>query len=419
MFSMDGAKASLKRRIKQALGRRPTYRIPELSVGNFSFDAEQKPPRLNLVIPAIGAARAFGGITTALRFFESARKFFPRSRICVIDEHEQEFESTRWSNWSLDDSNSDARNTIVFLKGSNVSLMLEPNDYFIATHWTTAYFIKALRDRMSQSFRIGPRPFVYLIQDFEPGFYAWSSRYVLADSTYANGLEIVAVFNTEMLRDYFSQAGYVFASSHAFEPTLNPTLAARRSSLMAHKKQRLMLVYGRPDTSRNAFELIVETLHTWCQKYEGARHWQLISLGEPHHDIVFDRGVVLQSKGKVTIEEYANYLLDAAVGLSLMVSPHPSYPPLEMAEFGISVVTNRFANKDLSSRSPNILSVMEASPVSLSEALTSCCERHEIGNSQIYQGAFLGEAEEFPFMAALCERWVVPELNRIALHEVG
>jgi hypothetical protein len=44
------------------------------------------------------------------------------------------------------------------------------------------------------------------------------------------------------------------------------------------------------------------------------------------------------------------------VGLSLMYTPHPSYPPLDLAASGAVVVTNKFANKtDLSQYSSNII----------------------------------------------------------------
>jgi hypothetical protein len=44
------------------------------------------------------------------------------------------------------------------------------------------------------------------------------------------------------------------------------------------------------------------------------------------------------------------------VGLSLMYTPHPSYPPLDLAASGAVVVTNRFGRKrDLDRYSPNIL----------------------------------------------------------------
>ena len=39
-----------------------------------------------------------------------------------------------------------------------------------------------------------------------------------------------------------------------------------------------------------------------------------------------------------------------------MVSPHPSYPPLEMAAAGLLVLSNTYANKDLSKLHDNIRS---------------------------------------------------------------
>jgi hypothetical protein len=416
MFSFGGLKGFIKHQIKEALKRRRGYRINELSVRNFSLDQLETSPRVNLVIPAIGAAHAFGGITTALRFFESARQFFPRSRICVLDEDFKQFEAIRWPSWSVDPAGN-SQNSIAFLKGSKVPLGLEPGDTFIATHWATALFVKAAREKMRASFQSDLRPFVYLVQDFEPGFYAWSSQYILAESTYAKGKEIIAVFNTELLRDYFLQAGYCFLSSYYFEPSLNPMLASLKTSLIKHPKKKLILVYGRPETSRNAFELVIETLHMWSSNYPDAHSWQLISLGEKHHDIVLNRGSVLRSMGKVSVEQYGNYLLDAAAGLALMVSPHPSYPPLEMAEFGVRVVTNQFANKDLSSRSTNILSVSEASPEALSDALIKCCEQYTTANCHVIPSAFLGQSDEFPFMKNLCDTLLAPQVVKSRHHE--
>ena len=56
--------------------------------------------------------------------------------------------------------------------------------------------------------------------------------------------------------------------------------------------------------------------------------------------------------GKASLDEYADHLNRAAVGVSLMVSPHPSYPPLEMAEAGVLAITNNYGSKDLSRRLP-------------------------------------------------------------------
>ena len=57
------------------------------------------------------------------------------------------------------------------------------------------------------------------------------------------------------------------------------------------------------------------------------------------------------------------------MGVSLMESPHPSYPPLEMASSGCITVTNCYESKSLENRSENIVSLDELSPTGLKTAL--------------------------------------------------
>lgn len=67
-------------------------------------------------------------------------------------------------------------------------------------------------------------------------------------------------------------------------------------------------------------------------------------------------------------------MLDTYAGISLMSSPHPSYPPLEMSVFGIKVITNNYSNKDLSSFNSNITSVASASPSVIAAKLNEICD---------------------------------------------
>lgn len=160
MFSFD--ELGLKGRIKRVIQERRGYRIPQLSMGTFALVAIEREPRLNLVIPGVSASRIFGGASTAIRFFELARRHFPRARIVVIDERERQFEPKRWPKWSNKIDHS-ANNTITFLKNSRTPLAVEPNDYFVATHWTTAYFVKTIKQTTDYKFATAERPFVYLI----------------------------------------------------------------------------------------------------------------------------------------------------------------------------------------------------------------------------------------------------------------
>jgi len=61
----------------------------------------------------------------------------------------------------------------------------------------------------------------------------------------------------------------------------------------------------------------------------------------------------------------------------LMVSPHPSYPPLEMAAFGMGVVTNRYDNKRLDETMANVVSLESMTPESISAALTAQIDAYE------------------------------------------
>jgi hypothetical protein len=349
----------------------------------------------------------FGGGATALRLFEAMRSQFDRARVVVLDEDENEFEPLRWAGWDLEGRKSASDRSVAYMSNRQATLEIEAGDVFIATTWATAYQVRQFMTKLGRQFPRRNPQFIYLIQDFEPALYPFSSQYLMAESTYVNGEATLAVFNTRLLMEYFRERGYSFHREFCFEPKLNERLASLRGQRDDVSKERLMLVYGRPSVHRNAFELLVEALHHWSELFEGASRWKVVSLGEKHRTIELGRGVQLQSLGKVTLDEYASFLKRASVGLSLMVSPHPSYPPLEMADFGIRVVTNRFAGKNLAQRSENIMSPPEASPVTIAETLKAACEEFEVrpwgNNPQAGRSAFLSSDQEFPFLHSLFE----------------
>ena len=77
------------------------------------------------------------------------------------------------------------------------------------------------------------------------------------------------------------------------------------------------------------------------------------------------------------MEAYGELLRTSAVGLSLMSSPHPSYPPLEMAHLGVITITNWYANKDLSSAHDNIISISDIRSETIAEAVAMACKKFE------------------------------------------
>jgi len=352
----------------------PGFEIPEVLPIMARAADPSTGPRLNLLVPAISQRHVFGGIETALQVFDAVRQHFAHARIILTDEvAPQPGTDAYYSQWPIValDQELPHQNHIVAAGarwGQTVSVHAQ--DYFMATAWWTAHNAIALLAWQQNQFpQIDSRSMLYLIQDYEPGFYPWSSRYVLAQATYNQPERTIAVINSHWLGDYLHAQGHQFFRQHVLHPRLHPALAAVRNSRDWFPKDRQLLVYGRPGTDRNAFSVIVATLRLWVQRYPAASQWEILSAGEPFALIDLGHGCQLQSVGKLSIEAYADMLSRTAVGISLMISPHPSYPPLEMAAFGARVLTNRFANKDLSAVSSYLVSVDQPDPAKLATAL--------------------------------------------------
>jgi O-antigen biosynthesis protein len=363
--------------------------------------------RLNLVFPAILETLTYGGVATALRFFERLSAQFEHARIVLLNQTESQFDFSQWRDWIVDDG-SIAPRSIAFLGDETTSLKVSSADFFLATFWTTAVYVKHVVARQIQLFPEADRPFVYLIQDYEPAFYPWSSRYAYAKSTYRDPQSTIAVFNSQLLADYFRGSGMHFPEQYVYEPMLHPRLRQKRVEARDFCKDRLILVYGRPSMPRNAFELIAEALRLWAKNFPSAHEWSLVSAGEPHADVPLGAQVVLQSRGKLTLDEYARHLSRCWVGISLMLSPHPSYPPLEMAEYGAWVITNKFENKNLSELVGNIISVDEPTPEVVAERLAWCCSQYQPDKTAVIANltpAFRSEEDEFPFVQTLVNSW--------------
>lgn len=364
--------------------------------------------RLNLVLPALNAEYVFGGIATALSCFEAIGKELGCStRIILIDaEMDQKTKDKYGTNYQIvsSDERSDAKHQIVsMVDRENTTLLVSENDQFMFTAWWSAYIVQTEYRKWKENGKLSLRPFLYLIQDYEPGFYAWSPKYVLAETTYRYEYPQIAIFNSHELKDYILGKGYEFEEVYYFEPLLNSILKEKVQSLDETVfKRKQILVYGRPSVDRNAFEIIVESLRKWIAAQPGAKSWTILSAGEQHDPVELGEGLYLESVGKLTIEQYAKILQESYAGISLMVSPHPSYPPLEMAVFDVQIITNSYGNKDLSYFSSNITSVNDMNPVLIANKLKEICSNYhtvvthkEVNHDYVYNTNPFGFIEAF------------------------
>lgn len=216
-------------------------------------------------------------------------------------------------------------------------------DVPFASWWPTAHLAHAALGV------VRAREFVYLIQDFEPGFYPWSTKYALAAATYA--LPIRAIVNESLLLDHLRNERIgIFGEPDlggravAFTPAVDRDLFARRDREPG--APRRLTFYARPRNPRNLFELGLAALRAAhaAGAFDGAP-WEFRAVGQDLPTLPLAPGHVLRPVPWLAYPDYAAFLAESDVLLSLMLSPHTSYPPLEMAVAGGLVVTNTFGVK--------------------------------------------------------------------------
>jgi O-antigen biosynthesis protein len=393
-----------------ARGSRPTgvdhvAELRRVDLRRASVDTE----RINLIIPNVHPTATFGGVRTALDFFAALGERPVHQRILTLTPNDVLAQAALPDYRALNlDSDEDPPRALISLSDASPgSLAVGPRDRFVATFWTTAELAGSIRKWQAATYHTQPASLAYVIQDFEPGFYPWSAQYLLALETYGDHSRTIAVFNSSLLRDYFHSEGLRFEREFIFEPHLPAALRPYQAAEYA-PRARQIVVYGRPSTPRNAFPLIMDGLRAWRLQHPGAEHWSIVSVGQRHLDVNIGAGMTVTSLGKLDLEAYAKLLRHASIGISLMVSPHPSYPPLEMAHMGLLTLTNRFGAKDLAKWHTNISSLDETSAGGIASRLSELCRQIEVDPSIGSRGVpgrpeYLSSEPSFPFAGEVAE----------------
>ncbi len=235
----------------------------------------------------------------------------------------------------------------------DAELTVGRHDLMLATWWPTAHVADRARAMT------GIDEFIYLIQDFEPGFHPWSTKYALAASTYR--MRFRAIVNEPTLLEHLHQHGDLAFDIHdpdlavSFMPAVDRTVFERRDR---PSEGRRFVFYARPKHPRNLFDLGLRALSDAVE--DGAfenEAWEFAAIGGETRTLPLPGGRVLRPVSRLAYRDYATFLADSDVLLSLMLSPHTSYPPLEMATAGGLVITNTFSTKsaaDLAAISPAI-----------------------------------------------------------------
>lgn len=216
-------------------------------------------------------------------------------------------------------------------------------DLFMATHWITAHQLKPVLRQWPD------RKFFFLLQEFEAGFYPWSSNHALALE--ALEMDYWPVINERLLAEFlfslpFTQLSDPIMRKRAvvFEPAVDPAIFYPAPG-SPHRRRRL-LFYARPTNPRNMFGLGLSALRATASD-RGFADWEFLSIGSRDSvpDLALGAGHRLRPAPWQDYAGYAELLRNADLLLCPMLSPHTSYPVLEMAACGGISVTNTFATK--------------------------------------------------------------------------
>ena len=219
---------------------------------------------------------------------------------------------------------------------------------------------------------MGHERFVYLTQEYEPLFHDSGTIYNVVNNSYS--LPHYAIYSTELYREFARNNHIgVYGNSPdgdeysvAIENAIHRTRVTKDLLESRNSERKKMLCYTRPEphARRNMFIMMVMAFQEAVDnKIFYPDEWEFYGMGTVEHGgrtIEIAPGINMKLLEKVDLNAYTEMLPEYDLGLSLMSSPHPSLPPLDMAAAGMITVTNTFSNKTaekLENISTNLIAV--------------------------------------------------------------
>lgn len=295
--------------------------------------------RVHIVLPSLQRRRLSGGPNTALALGQVLAARGIGVNFISCDEPVEPDRGVLHHHLALLTGIATTSAPVTFADGTDADrpVTIGASDLMLGTAWRTVQkFRHCLRELRC------PR-FIYLIQEYEPAFYPLSTHHALAMETYA--MDHLAIYNHRFLRDFFRGRGLDDGDGSWFDPVIDTRHFHYDPS--AHDRDtRTLLFYARPTVAaRNLYEIGCAALAEVAGEGAFDEGWSLHSMGEKVGDIYLPRDRVVEELPWMDFDEYAKWMRSCDLLVSLMLSPHPSYPPLEAAASGALVVTTAFANK--------------------------------------------------------------------------
>ncbi|MEO6786301.1 MAG: hypothetical protein ABI318_09235 [Chthoniobacteraceae bacterium] len=306
--------------------------------------------RVNLITCSIGRSNLFGGVGTALIFAcLLAEKWGCPLRVITRTERPEPdiFHELLIANGIQRESNVE----FLFADRNNPSsrISVSDGDVFITTsHWTTHSVMGT----------VARKNIIYILQEDERMFFAEGDEKVLCERIMADDA-IRYVINTELLYNHLLSSGFENLRTNGtwFEPSFPNANGYHMSGNGLTNGKRNFMFYAGPNHPRNLFYFGLKLIETAIVKgVLNPESWNLHFVGKDLCPIRIAGGIVPAMVQSMSWAEYHEYLKSVDLGLCLMATPHPSYPPLDLASFGGVAITNKCGIKQsLDKYSKNII----------------------------------------------------------------
>jgi hypothetical protein len=216
---------------------------------------------------------------------------------------------------------------------------VNPEDRFVATNcWAAHIAHSTARNLVEQRF-------LFMVQEYEPYFLPMSSISALFQEAYT--FPQISLFSTELLRDFFREeriGTFARPGGEADALVFNNAIqrfAPRREALV--RSRRRLLFYARPEehAARNLFELGMIALARLVkdQRVDLASCPSTASAPSTGRTCLSLRQGYRSNSCQNEPAGLHRHDAELRCGLSLMLTPHPSLVPLEMAAAGMLAVT--------------------------------------------------------------------------------
>lgn len=225
------------------------------------------------------------------------------------------------------------------------------DDFFLTTSWWGT---------RSAYGAIDPARVIYLLQEDERMFYPFGDDRLRCEETLSSP-EIHFVINSQLLFEHLTTGSdalpNICRNGTFFEPAFPESHYYPAAVNRPPGSKRNFFFYARPFNERNLYWRGLEAIGAAIENSTlRPEDWNFYFVGRSIKPITLPRSVNPRIIEDLSWSEYAALLRTIDLALCLMDTPHPSYPPLDLAACGAVVVTNtRGLKKSLTRYSENIL----------------------------------------------------------------